>query len=170
MLTNASNSPVPGRAPKQTSLPRFIGWLIVAVALGILTGVVGTVFHLNSWWSGSFGIPWGVALALLLAGVAQWWIALRTTSIVATGVTGIAQYLSLAVMSMATRGDTFTIPWNDQTWQFVPHLVIATIAWHAGIIVVTMLNLVRLTVVLRRARRTRAMATPGLRYAESQNQ
>lgn len=153
MQTIVSNSPEPGHAPKQTNTGRLsFWWILGALALGIVTGAIGTVLHLNSWWTGSFGIPWGVVLALIIIGLAQWWIGLRTAHLMAPGLTGIGQYVTLAVMMTMSRGDMFGIPLNAQTWEFVPHLVIASIAWYAGIIVVTIATTLRLAKVLRRAK------------------
>lgn len=156
-----SNSPALGHAPKPSShtkrLP--VGWALVALVVGVITGFIGTVLHLNSYWTGSFGIPWGVAVALLIAGMAQWWIGLRTANILGSGLTGIGQYATLAVLAVFSRGDMFTVPLNAQTWEFVPHLVIATVAWHIGLLALTV---VMVTMVNRTLRRTRAQlaATP----------
>ncbi len=156
MPTNELNSPGLGHAPKPSNRKTTPGWVIAGILLGIITGAVGTVFHLNSYWTGTFGLPWGVVLALVLVWLAQWWIALRSVSIVATGLTGIAQYLTLAAMVGLSRGDHFSVPLNAQTWEFVPHLVIATLAWNVGIVAVTVLTLIQLT---RTIRRTRAQLT-----------
>lgn len=158
----ASNSPEHGHAPKQTSTARLsIWWILGALALGILTGAVGTVLHLNSWWTGSFGIPWGVGLALVIAGLAQWWIGLRTAHILAPGITGIAQYATVAAMVTMANGDHFSVPINAQMWDFLPHLVIAAVLWHVGIVVVTIVTVLRLSLVLRRTRaQLRAEYTP----------
>ena len=155
MQMTESNLPALGHAPKPSkpAARLKIGWILLAIVLGVITGAVGTVLHLNSYWTGSFGIPWGVALSLLVAGLAQWWIGLRTANIMAPGITGIAQYVTLALMVMVSRGDHFSVPVNAQTWEFVPHLVIATVIWHVGILVVT---IVMVFLVNRTLRRTKA--------------
>ena len=149
-----SNSPALGHAPKPSKSTRRlpIGWVLVALLTGVITGFVGTVMHLNSYWTGSFGIPWGVALALLIAGLGQWWLGLRTANILAVGLTGIGQYATLAVMTLFSRGDLFTVPLNAQTWEFVPHLVIATVVWHVGLLVLTIVLMLRINRTLQRAR------------------
>lgn len=154
MQMNESNSHALGHAPKPSkpAARLTIGWILLAILVGVITGAVGTVLHLNSYWTGSFGIPWGVALSLLVAGLAQWWIGLRTANIVAPGVTGIAQYVTLALMIMLSRGDHFSVPINAQTWEFVPHLVIATLIWHVGILVVTIVMVLLVNRTLRRTR------------------
>lgn len=154
MQINESNSPELGHAPKHNKpSARLTIWgILLALVIGVITGTVGTVLHLNSFWTGSFGIPWGVAVALVVAGLAQWWIGLRTANIIAPGLTGIAQYATLAVFSTMTRGDIFTVPITAETWQFVPHLVIANLAWHIGLIVLTMIIVVLLNRTLRRTR------------------
>lgn len=158
MQTNVSNSPDRGHAPKPSrpSGRLGIGWILGTVAVGVVTGVIGTVMHLNSLWTGSFGIPWGVALALLVAGLGQWWTGLMTANMLAPGLTGITQYATLAAMTGLLPGDHFSVPMNAQTWEFVPHLVIATLMWHAGIIVLTMLTVI---LVSRQVRRTREQPT-----------
>jgi len=158
MQTNVSNSPDRGHAPKPSrpSGRLGIGWILGTVAVGVVTGVIGTVMHLNSLWTGCFGIPWGVALALLVAGLGQWWTGLMTANMLAPGLTGITQYATLAAMTGLLPGDHFSVPMNAQTWEFVPHLVIATLVWHAGIIVLTMITVI---LVSRQVRRTREQPT-----------
>lgn len=158
MQTNESNSPEHGHAPKRSKRTTTVGWSLAGILLGILTGAVGTVLHLSSFWTGSFGLPWGVVLALVIAWLAQWWVGLRSVSIVATGLTGIAQYLTLAAMVGLNAGNHFSVPLNDQTWQFVPHLVIATLAWNIGIVAVTLWSMLQLA---RTIRRTKAKLAAG---------
>ncbi|WP_150119503.1 hypothetical protein [Enteractinococcus helveticum] len=147
-----SNLPAPEHAPNRSNHATTIGWSLAGILLGILTGAIGTVLHLNSYWTGSFGLPWGVVLALVIAWLAQWWIGLRSVSIVATGLTGIAQYVTLAAMVALNQGNHFSVPLNDQTWEFVPHLVIATLAWNIGIVAVTLLSLIQLARTMRRTK------------------
>lgn len=158
MLMTESNSPAHGHAPKLSKRKFSLGWSIVGVILGMLTGAVGTVLHLNSYWTGSFGLPWGVVVALVIAWLAQYWIGLRSLSIVATGLTGIAQYLTLAALVGFNKGDHFSVPLNAQTWEFVPHLVIATLAWNVGIVVLTLVMMVVMARLLRHV--TSQLATP----------
>lgn len=152
MLMTESNLPAPEHAPNRSNHATTIGWSLAGILLGILTGAIGTVLHLNSYWTGSFGLPWGVVLALVIAWLAQWWIGLRSVSIVATGLTGIAQYVTLAAMVALNQGNHFSVPLNDQTWEFVPHLVIATLAWNIGIVAVTLLSLIQLARTMRRTK------------------
>lgn len=152
MLMTESNLPAHAPAQKPSNRTTTIGWSLAGILLGILTGAIGTLLHLNSYWTGNFGLPWGVVLALVIAWLAQWWIGLRSVSIVATGLTGIAQYVTLALMVALNQGNHFSVPLNDQTWEFVPHLVIATLAWNIGIVAVTLLNLVQLTRTIRRTK------------------
>lgn len=152
MLMTESNLPAPEHAPNRSNHATTIGWSLAGILLGILTGAIGTVLHLNSYWTGSFGLPWGVVLALVIAWLAQWWIGLRSVSIVATGLTGIAQYVTLAAMVALNQGNHFSVPLNDQTWEFVPHLLIATLAWNIGIVAVTLLSLIQLARTMRRTK------------------
>lgn len=138
MQMNESNSPVLGHAPKPSKTRLSPWWVLVALALGCITGAIGTVLHLNSYWTGSFGVPWGVAVALLVAGLTQWWLGIRTASMWAAGLTGIAQYITLAVLVGLNSTDHFSVPLTAETWEFVPHLVIATLLWHIGLVIVTM--------------------------------
>src|SRR5699024_12675637 len=84
--------------PSKSSGRLGVGWILGTVAVGVATGAIGTVMHLNSLWTGSFGIPWGMALALLVAGLGQWWTGLMTANTMAPGLTGITQYATLAEM------------------------------------------------------------------------
>lgn len=155
MNVSKSPEPVPVQQPTNTATPSrrpAVGWILAAIVLGIVTGAVGTVTHLNSYWTGTFGLPWGVLLALVIAGMAQWWIGLMSVNIWATGLTGIAQYLTLAAMIGFSRGDNFTVPLTAETWEFVPHLVIATLVWHLGLIVLTILMVLRVNRLVRRTR------------------
>lgn len=149
-----SNSPALEHAPKPSKPTRRlpIGWALVALVTGVITGFVGTVMHLNSYWTGSFGIPWGVALALLIAGLGQWWLGLRTANVLAVGLTGIGQYVTLAVMTLFSRGDLFTVAPSAQTWEFVPHLVIASVVWYVGLLVLTIVLMVLVNRTLQRAK------------------
>jgi len=164
MQTNVSNSPVQGHGPKPSKPSNRLGfgWILGAVAVGIVTGTIGTVMHLNSFWTGSFGIPWGVALALLVAGLGQWWTGLMTANMLAPGITGIAQYATLAAMTGLLQGDHFSVPLNAGTWEFVPHLVIATLVWHIGIILVTMVMVI---LTNRKVRHTRDQLAEPDQYA-----
>lgn len=159
------NSPELGHAPKRSKRSNRlgVGWFLSALIVGVITGAVGTVMHLNSFWTGSFGLPWGVGLALLIAGLAQWWIGLASANMLAPGITGIAQYATLAAMVGFSRGDHFSVPLNAQTWEFVPHLVIATLVWHAGLVVLTMIMVI---LVNRLLRRTRDQPVETFRYAD----
>ena len=152
MRMNESNSPEHGHAHKHSKRNTTVGWNLAGILLGVITGAVGTVLHLNSYWTGSFGLPWGVVLALVIAWLAQRWIALRSVSIVATGLTGIAQYLTLAAMVGLSTGNHFSVPLNEQTWEFVPHLVIATLAWNIAIVAVTLLSMLQLARTIRRTK------------------
>ena len=158
MQTNVSNSPELGHAPKpsKTSTSLGVGWILGTVGVGIVTGAIGTVMHLNSWWTGSFGLPWGVALAMLVAGLGQWWTGLMTANMLAPGLTGISQYATLAAMTGLLPGNHFSVAMNAQTWQFVPHLVIATLVWHAGVVILTMISVL---LVSRQVRHLREQAT-----------
>ena len=156
MPVSNSLEPEPAQKPSRSSGRLGVGWILGTVAVGVVTGAIGTVMHLNSLWTGSFGIPWGVALALLVAGLGQWWTGLMTANMLATGLTGITQYATLAAMTGLLPGEHFSVPMNTQTWEFVPHLVIATLMWHAGIIVLTMLTVI---LVSRQVRRTREQPT-----------
>ena len=154
------NSPALEHAPKPSKPTRRlpIGWVLVALLTGVLTGFVGTVMHLNSYWTGSFGIPWGVVLALLIAGLGQWWLGLRTANVLAVGLTGIGQYVTLAVLTLFSRGDLLTVPLNAETWEFVPHLVIATVAWHVGLLALTIVMMIVVNRTLQRAKAQLATA------------
>ena len=153
MQINVSNSPELGSVPKPSKRSNrvSIGWILLALGVGVVTGGMGTIMHLNSFWTGSFGLPWGVALALLIAALGQWWVGLGSANMLAPGITGIAQYATLAVMVGLSRGDHFSVPLNAQTWEFVPHLVIASLLWHAGLVVLTMLMVILVNRQLRRA-------------------
>ncbi|GAA4474572.1 hypothetical protein GCM10023190_08700 [Enteractinococcus fodinae] len=155
-----SPAPAPEHAPKPSKSTRRlpIGWVLVALVTGVITGLVGTVMHLNSYWTGSFGIPWGVAVALLIAGLGQWWLGLRTANVLAVGLTGIGQYVTLAVLTLFSRGDLFTVPLNAQTWEFVPHLVIATVVWHVGLLALTIVLMFRINRTLQRTKAQLATA------------
>ena len=154
MQINVSNSPELGSAPKPSNRSNRlgIGWILLAVGVGIVTGGLGTIMHLGSFWTGSFGLPWGVAFALLIAALGQWWVGLGSANLLAPGIAGMAQYATLAVMVGLSRGDDFSVPLNAQTWEFVPHLVIASLLWHAGLVVLTMVMVVLVNRQLRRAR------------------
>lgn len=167
MQTNVLNSPEHGHAPKPSKAAGRlgIGWILGAVAVGVVTGAVGTVMHLNSWWTGSFGLPWGVVLALAVAGLGQWWVGLMTANMIAPGITGISQYATLAAMTTLLPGDIITVPINAETWEFVPHLVIASLIWHAGIIVLTMVMVI---VINRQVRATRQQPTVEHPYSDGQ--
>lgn len=162
MQTIVSNSLELEHAPKpnKQTTRLGLGWILGAIAVGAITAVIGTVMHLNSWWTGSFGLPWGVALALLIAGLGQYWTGLMSANMLAPGITGIAQYLTLAAMTGLLQGDQFSVPLNAQTWEFVPHLVIATLIWHGGIIVLTICMVVLTSRKLRRTANQLAAAQP----------
>lgn len=162
MPMNESNSPELAHAqkPNKPVGRNTIGWLIIAVVLGVITGALGTVLHLNSYWTGTFGIPWGVVLSLALAGAAQWWIGLRSGTILATGLTGISQYIGLALLVVFNTQDHFTVPLNAQTWEFIPHLVIASLVWQIGIVVLTLVTVVLVNRTIRRASRPIANGQP----------
>jgi len=142
METNALKSHELEPAPKPSNRVNrlsFVWWLL-ALVVGVVTGAVGTVMHLNSYWTGSFGLPWGVLLALGIAALGQWWTALASATMLAPGITGITQYTTLAVMSGLVPGEQFGVPISAQTWALVPHLVIATVLWHLGVIVLTLVT------------------------------
>jgi|SRR5699024_4977529 len=152
METNALKSHELEPAPKPSNGVKRLGvsWWLLALVVGVITGAVGTVMHLNSYWTGSFGLPWGVILALLIAALGQWWTALASATMLAPGITGIAQYTTLAIMSGLVPGEQFGVPISTQTWALVPHLVIATVLWHLGVIVLTLVTVTSMKHQLRR--------------------
>src|SRR5699024_3763604 len=148
--------------PSKSSGRLGVGWILGTVAVGVVTGAIGTVMHLNSLWTGSFGIPWGMALALLVAGLGPCCTGSWTANMLAPGLTGLTQYATLAAMTGLLQGEHFSVSMNTQTWECVPHLVIATLMWHAGIIVLTMISVLLLS---RQVRHLREQAADHHDYA-----
>jgi beta-lactamase regulating signal transducer with metallopeptidase domain len=72
--------------------------------------------------------------------------------VLAVGLTGIGQYVTLAVMTLFSRGDLFTVAPSAQTWEFVPHLVIASVVWYVGLLVLTIVLMVLVNRTLQRAK------------------
>src|SRR5699024_11274337 len=75
----------------------FVWWL-VALVVGVVTGAVGTVMYLNSYWTGSFRLPWGVLLALGIAALGRWWSALARATMFDAGNTGITHFYNFGIM------------------------------------------------------------------------
>src|SRR5699024_12720547 len=95
---------------------------------------------LYAYWTGRFGMSSGFLLALGIPALGPWWTALASATMLAPGTTGITEYTTLAVMSVLVPGVQFGVPISAQTWALVPHLVIATVLWHLGVIVLTLVT------------------------------
>lgn len=111
-----------------SSTPARVGSWIVALIVGLLYGVAGTVAHAYElWW-----IPLGLILAIIGSGALLLAVRLLTADRWATLATGGGMMISTLVFSGRGPGGSVVVAQTDLAviWTFaVPILVAVAVAW-----------------------------------------
>lgn len=129
--------------------------------LGLAVGVLGTATHLNlAPLSGVWTLPWGAALALLLAGSTQrWWMnrvaARGGRPLPAGAAVAVAAFTAAVALYRLPATDQLGLPWTPFVFSALPGAGLASVAWIVGLPVLGVL----LLAVQGRSRRRR----PGTR-------
>ena len=119
-------------APDHTPRSR---WSVVALAvtLGVIAGVCGTVLHLNLSWIGGVLLPWGALLALLLVAAVQLWASLSTRELWVGGIVAVAAFTTVLVMRYWPGSDSFAVGLDEYTLQVIPGPAVAGALWQWGV-------------------------------------
>lgn len=76
--------------------------VLTGIALGLLVGFIGTMYHASIWYiNESFYIPWGALVALILVFSAATWNSLRAGRNWAGSLVGIITFLVIALFAFA---------------------------------------------------------------------
>ena len=115
-------------------------------SIGAVLGVLGTGIHGNILVLGEPGsaavVPWGAALALLMALAAQLWAGLWAGSLVEAAVLGITVF-SVASLAYVWPGpDQLMVPYSAEVMDALPGPAIASLAWWLGSGVVALASMI----------------------------
>ena len=94
-------------------------------------GALGTVTHLNLAPVAGAAVPWGLALALLLAGSTQrWWMRVAAASgahpVPAGGAVAIGAFTAVLALYRLPATDRLGLPWTAQVAQAMPTALLAS--------------------------------------------
>lgn len=109
------------------------------VLLGLGVGALGTATHLNAApLAGAWTLPWGAALALLLAGSAQWWWMRRTAdaggqALPAGVAVAVGAFTAALALCRLPATDRLGLPWTPDVFAAMPGAALASVAWIAGL-------------------------------------
>ncbi|XNZ01487.1 hypothetical protein ACL90Y_05865 [Micrococcus luteus] len=149
---------VPSPAARRPASRRQPLALAVAVALGVLVGLLGTVLHLQLWApAGTWTLPWGAVLALVLVGSTQLWWSRRSRSTVAGGLLGAVAFTAAWALQLLPGDDDLGLPWQTNLFSVMPGATAASGLWLLGLpLVVVAVQLVSAREQQRRPRSTAA--------------
>ena len=105
----------------------------LAVVLGILAGLFGTVLHLQLSWLGGILLPWGALLALILVAAVQLWAALSTRELWVGGIVAVAAFTTVLLMRYWPGSDSFSVGLDQYTLQMLPGPAVAGALWQWGV-------------------------------------
>ncbi|MGN6089826.1 MAG: hypothetical protein ACTHMZ_07160 [Actinomycetes bacterium] len=94
----------------------MISKVVQSLLLGVLVGLLGSFQALNVWRSGTATVPWGVVLALLLAGAAfalmrLWWAPGVAVCAIGALVTALVLGRSTAAGDLVVTGQALGTAW-----------------------------------------------------------
>lgn len=140
--------------------PRRGRGVLPGLVLGALVGALGTVTHLNLAPVAGAAVPWGLALALLLAGSTQrWWMRVAAASgahpVPAGGAVAIGAFTVVLALYRLPATDRLGLPWTAPLAQAMPTALLASVGWVVGLPVLGVVLLVL------GARRRRPRPAPG---------
>ncbi|MCG7421798.1 hypothetical protein KW076_06310 [Micrococcus porci] len=112
--------------------------VLPGLALGVGTGALGTATHLSLLPVGSWLLPWGLVLALVLVGSTQRWWMRRAAAAGGRPVrAGAAVVLAAFTMASALRWlpatDRLDLPWTAGVAQAMPVAFAASVGWTLGL-------------------------------------
>ncbi len=105
----------------------------LAVILGVIAGVCGTVLHLQLSWVGGVLLPWGALLALLLVAGVQLWASLSTRELWVGGIVAVAAFTMVLLMRYWPGSDSFAVGLDEYTLQAIPGPAVAGALWQWGV-------------------------------------
>ena len=105
-----------------------------SVALGVGAGLLGTVLHLQLWApTGTWTLPWGAVLALVLVGSTQLWWSRRAGSAVAGGLLGAVAFTAAWALQLLPGHDDLGLPWQANLLSVMPGAMLASGLWLLGL-------------------------------------
>ncbi|GAA1813749.1 hypothetical protein [Nesterenkonia flava] len=126
----------------------------ICFATGLIWGALGTLIHGNLWIIGGtqtgLVLPWGAALALLIALMAQIWAGLTAGRLTETLVMGASTFTVASIAYGWPGPDQLMVPYSPQAYELVPGPVIASGLWWLGSAGVTLLAMVLVKWILAR--------------------
>lgn len=132
-----------GRRRSSAYRPAVMG---LVFSIGAVIGVLGTGIHGNILVLGEPGsssvIPWGAALALLMAFAAQLWAGLRAGSIVESAVMGITIFTVATVAYIWPGPDQLMVPYSAEVMEVLPGPAIASLVWWLGSGIVALASMI----------------------------
>ena len=134
-------------ASTSTAAPRRGRGVLPGLALGALVGALGTVTHLNLAPVAGVALPWGLVLALLLAGSTQrWWMRTAAASgahpVPAGGAVVIGAFTAVLALYRLPATDQLGLPWTAPLAQTMPTALLVSVGWVLGLPVLGVLLLV----------------------------
>lgn len=149
-----SARPAASRRPASRRRPLALAG---AVALGVGVGLLGTVLHLQLWApTGTWTLPWGALLALVLAGSTQLWWSRRAASPVAGGLLGAVAFTVAWALQLLPGADDLGLPWHAHLFGVMPGAMLASGLWLLGLPLAVVA--VQLVAAREQRRRPRAAA------------
>lgn len=120
--------------------------VVPGVLLGLAAGALGTAVHLNLTPVGSALLPWGLVLALVLAGSTQrWWMRHVAQSggrpVPAGGAVVLGAFTAAAALRWLPGTDRLDLPWTAEVAHALPVAFAASVGWVLGLPVLGVLLL-----------------------------
>lgn len=125
--------------------PGVVNSAVTALAVGLISGFTGTMYHTYIWYSSSgFWFPWGLALALLTVFSASLWAALYTEKNWAAALVGSTAFILTGIFALA-RDASMLIYLNP-----INPVGITGTLWALGTLVVSIISIMVATRYRRR--------------------
>ena len=111
LLWGTAHTGTPADAAPEESVeaPGPINSAITAVALGLIAGFAGTMYHAHIWYpTSTLWVPWGVAPGLLTVYFAATWAAIHTEKNWAAAAVGVTAFVLIGIFAF-TKGTTMLV-------------------------------------------------------------
>ncbi|MFW0184726.1 hypothetical protein ACN083_04385 [Rothia sp. CCM 9418] len=91
--------------------PTTLNSVVIAVSLGIITGFIGTMYHASIWYAstGSWFVPWGSCLAIVMVFCASLWSALRSGTSWGGVLVGIVAFVLIGLFGFGKEGSLLVL-------------------------------------------------------------
>ncbi|MFW0108588.1 hypothetical protein ACN08Z_05615 [Rothia sp. P7181] len=91
--------------------PTALNSVITAIALGVITGFMGTMYHASIWYApnASWFVPWGSCVAIVMVFCASLWSALRSGASWGGALVGIVAFILIGLFAFGKEGSLLVL-------------------------------------------------------------